>query len=108
MAHQCADIITKSLTRDKFERFRETIRGAITYNDMVKNEMELNEAYKRVQKEKIEKEHKTINLLSVRNVIREVEEFGLSEATTWPNQIVNSNHYSKINFTGRVNPLQSS
>ena len=29
--HQCADIFTKSLIKDKFEWFRETIRGAVAY-----------------------------------------------------------------------------
>ena len=45
--HQCADIFTKSLTKEKFERFRETIRGAVTYKDMVAEEIASSEQYAR-------------------------------------------------------------
>ena len=41
--HQCADIFTKSLTKEKFKRFRDTIRGAVTYKDMVTEEINSSE-----------------------------------------------------------------
>ena len=34
-----ADIFTKSLSKEKFERFRDTIRGAVTDKDMVTGEV---------------------------------------------------------------------
>ena len=106
--HQCADIFTKSLTREKFERFRETIRGSVPYKDMVAQEIasseRLAQAKERKAQAKTNVESKSINLASVEDVIQKIETFKIEDATQYT---VASNHYSMINLTGKVNPLQS-
>lgn len=76
--HQCADIFTKSLTKEKFKRFRDTIRGAVTYKDMVTEEINSSEqcakAKEQKAKEKNQKNSKSINLVSIQTVIQENEE----------------------------------
>ena len=103
--HQCADIFTKSLTKEKFERFRETIRGAVTYEDMVCNEIALSEKSTKVKKETTKS--KTINLLTVQTAIDEIQEFDLVRNDHWTTYAISSDHYSDINFVGKTNPLQS-
>ena len=106
--HQCADIFTKSLTRDKFERFRDIIRGAVTYKDMVTEEMAMAERLAKVKETKTEEKtnltSKSINLASVENVIQQIQKFEIDDEQRYT---VASNHYSMIDLTGKVNPLQS-
>ena len=105
--HQCADIFTKSLTRDKFERFRETIRGAVTYKDMVMEEIATSEQHQRAKEKKVNEKTKSINLMTIQTAINEIEEFELGRDQSWTTYTVASNHYSAITFTGKANPLQS-
>ena len=50
--HQCADIFTKSLNREKFERFRETIRGSVPYKEMVEQEIASSERSAKAKEDK--------------------------------------------------------
>ena len=103
--HQCADIFTKSLTQEKFERFRETIRGAVTYKDMVSREIEISEQRSKAKEQQVK--GKSINLMTLQTAIQEIEEFEMDCDHSWTTYSVNSNHYSTFNFTGKTNPLQS-
>ena len=109
--HQCADIFTKSLTRDKFERFRDTIRGSVTYKDMVTQEIAASERLAKIKdaksKAKTSSESKSINLVSIQTVIQKIEEFELTEVQDWTTYTIASNHYSMIDLSGKINPLQS-
>ena len=49
-------------------------------------------------------ESKSINLVSVEDVVHKIETFKIEDATQYT---VASNHYSMINLNGKVNPLQS-
>ena len=103
--HQCADIFTKSLTKDKFERFRDTIRGVVTYKDMVMNEIALSEKSAKLKEEK--GKSKSINLMTIKTAIEEIEDFELEFNNSWTTYTVSSEHYSAINIVGKANPLQS-
>ena len=76
--HQCADIFTKSLTKEKFKRFRDTIRGAVTYKDMVTEEINSSEQCAKAKEQKAkgknQENSKSINLVSIQTVIQENEE----------------------------------
>ena len=96
---------TKSLTQEKFERFRETIRGAVTYKDMVSREIELSEQRLKTKEQQVK--GKSINLMTLQTAIQEIEESEMDCDHSWATYSVNSNHYSTFNFTGKTNPLQS-
>ena len=106
--HQCADIFTKSLTREKFERFRDTIRGSVPYKEMVEQEIASSERLAKAKedksKEKATVESKSINLALVNDVIQQIQTFKFDGETQYT---IASNHYSTINLTGKMNPLQS-
>ena len=106
--HQCADIFTKSLTREKFERFRDTIRGSVPYKEMVEQEIASSERLAKAKedksKEKAPVESKSINLALVNDVIQQIQTFKFDGETQYT---IASNHYSTINLTGKMNPLQS-
>ena len=106
--HQCADIFTKSLTREKFERFRDTIRGSVPYKEMVEQEIASSEQQAKAKENKSNAkanvESKTINLALVEDVIQQIETFIFDDENQYA---VASNHYSMINLTGKVNPWQS-
>ena len=91
-------------------RFRETIRGSVSipYKDMVEQEIASSERLAKAKenkpKAKANVESKSINLASVEDVIQEIETFKIDDETQYT---VASNHYSMINLTGKVNPLQS-
>ena len=91
------DIFTKSLTQEKFERFRETIRGAVTYKDMVSREIELSEQRLKTKEQQVK--GKSINLMTLKTAIQEIEEFEMDCDHSWTTYSVNSNHYSTFNFT---------
>ena len=103
--HQCADIFTKSLTKEKFERFRETIRGAVTYKDMVQHEIESSGKSSKVKKEVTTA--KAINLMTVQTAIAEIQEFELVPNKHWTTYAISRDHYSDIDIVGKTNPLQS-
>ena len=65
-----ADIFTKSLTQEKFERFRETIRGAVTYKDMVSREIELSEQRLKTKEKQVK--GKSINLMTLQTNPRRI------------------------------------
>ena len=106
--HQCADIFTKSLTREKFERFRETIRGSVPYKEMVEQEIASSERLAKAKEDKSKAkatvESKSINLALVNDVIQQIQTFKFDGETQYT---IASNHYSTINLTGKMNPLQS-
>ena len=89
-------------------RFRDTIRGSITYKDMVIEEVakseQLAKAKEAKSEEKTNLKSKSINLASVEIVIQQIEKFEINDEQRYT---VASNHYSMINLTGKVNPLQS-
>ena len=107
--HQCADIFTKSLTRTKFERFRDTIRGAVTYEDMVKEEMETSQRLSREKEAKTPQESPAseVKFFSVKETIAKVQQFTSTSRPTWPTCAIECNHYSRLSYQGRANPLQS-
>ena len=103
--HQCADIFTKSLTKEKFERFRDTIRGAITYKDMVRDEIASSDKRAQVKEEKTKL--KSVNLMTIQTAIDEIQAFDLEVNDDWTTYTVSSNYYSAIDIVGKKNPLQS-
>ena len=103
--HQCADIFTKSLTKEKFERFRDTIRGAITYQDMVRDEIASSDKRAQVKEEKTKL--KSVNLMTIQTAIDEIQAFDLEVNDDWTTYTVSSNYYSAIDIVGKKNPLQS-
>ena len=52
-------------------------------------------------------ESKSINLVSIQTVIQKIEEFELTEVQDWTTYTIASNHYSMIDLSGKINPLQS-
>ena len=107
--HQCADIFTKSLTRTKFERFRDTIRGEVTYEDMVKEEMNTSELLSKKKEAKTthESSPSEVKFFSVSETIAKVQRFTSTSHPAWPMCTIECNHYSRMSYQGRVNPLQS-
>ena len=103
--HQCADIFTKSLTKEKFERFRDTIRGVVTYKDMVLNEMASTAKSAKLKEEPVKA--KSINLATHQTAIEKIQSFDLDFNDNWTTYEVSSGHYSAINLVGKKNPLQS-
>ena len=99
--HQCADIFTK----EKFERFRDTIRGAITYKDMVRDESASSDKRTQVKEEKTQL--KSVNLMTIQTAIDEIQAFDLEVNNDWTTYTVSSNYYSAIDIVGKKNPLQS-
>ena len=99
--HQCADIFTK----EKFERFRDTIRGAITYKDMVRDEIASSDKRTQVKEEKTQL--KSVNLMTIQTAIDEIQAFDLEVNNDWTTYTVSSNYYSAIDIVGKKNPLQS-
>ena len=83
----------------------------MTYKDMVTEEIISSEQFTKAKeqklKEKTHKESKSINLASIQTVIQEIERFELGCARDWTTYTVASNHYSSLDFTGKMNPLQS-
>ena len=105
--HQCADIFTKSLARTKFERFRETIRGAISYDDMVADEIATSSSSSSKSKTTESKGSHEVNFLSIGNLISKIQSFELTPKASWPSCVIKCNHYSDFTYHGRANPLQS-
>ena len=89
-------------------RFRDTIRGSVPYKEMVEQEIASSERLAKAKEDKSKAkatvESKSINLALVDDVIQQVQTFKFEDETQYT---IASNHYSTINLTGKMNPLQS-